>query len=333
MRCNSQPARPGPDRPGDPPRRVDDLGGAVEDLDLAERMGAPPDSLAAARLSLADRVAEECCADLDSGDPPALERIEDLARQKVKARGIRGPARSPRAWQARWGRGPAASSAGRRSSSTGPNGSPAAPAHRAQQAAAAAKAELEARQKAAAPKVEALYTALAEGKWPTILTAAEAVLAAIPEHPAARQARSRAWQQIAAIAPAAAGAVAAARAGRGATTAARRARRGPRSRPRPRSTRGRRRSPSRRGRRHLLAGRRGSPRPAAGVAPAEQTGSSGRPRPRRRSAPSDRWPAPRPTAPRAASSCGSTASAATWSAWTTASSWAGPAPIATPTSR
>jgi FHA domain len=69
---------------------------------------------------------------------------------------------------------------------------------------AAAKAELETRQKAAAPKVEALYTALAEGKWPTILTAAEAVLAAIPEHPAARQARSRAWQQIAAIGPAAA---------------------------------------------------------------------------------------------------------------------------------
>ena len=69
---------------------------------------------------------------------------------------------------------------------------------------AAAKTELENRQKAAAPKVEALYAALSEGKWPAILSAAEAVLASVPEHPAARQARSRAWQQIAAIGPAAA---------------------------------------------------------------------------------------------------------------------------------
>ena len=56
----------------------------------------------------------------------------------------------------------------------------------------------------AAPKVEALYAALSEGKWPQILSAAEAVLTSVPEHPAARQARSRAWQQIAAIGPAAA---------------------------------------------------------------------------------------------------------------------------------
>ena len=74
----------------------------------------------------------------------------------------------------------------------------------AQQAVAAARADLETRQKAASSKVEALYTVLAEGKWPAILTAAEAVLSAVPEHPAARQARSRAWQQIAAIGPAAA---------------------------------------------------------------------------------------------------------------------------------
>ena len=36
---------------------------------------------------------------------------------------------------------------------------------------------------------------------PQILAAAEAVLAVVPEHPAARQARARAWQQIAAIGP------------------------------------------------------------------------------------------------------------------------------------
>ena len=75
----------------------------------------------------------------------------------------------------------------------------------AQQAVAVAKSELENRQKGAAPKVEALYAALSEGKWPQILSAAEAVLISVPEHPAARQARSRAWQQIAAISPAAAG--------------------------------------------------------------------------------------------------------------------------------
>src|SRR6185437_15877367 len=79
---------------------VDDLTGAVEDLDLAERMGAPPDSLAAARLSLADRVAEEVRTDLDAGDPArALERIEDLARNKVSGPAPRRAApsrRSPR---------------------------------------------------------------------------------------------------------------------------------------------------------------------------------------------------------------------------------------------
>jgi FHA domain len=200
---------------------VDDLGGAIEDLDLAERMGAPPDSLAAARLSLADRVAEEVRTDLDSGDPArALERIEDLARHKVSGPALRRTREIAEAWQAalaegrRGEFGRAQEQLDRAERLAGGAG-----AIGAQQAVAAAKAELETRQKAAAPKVEALYTALAEGKWPTILTAAEAVLAAIPEHPAARQARSRAWQQIAAIGPAAS-AQWAARGPRGAQAAA-----------------------------------------------------------------------------------------------------------------
>src|SRR5271165_417974 len=51
--------------------------GGVEDLNLAERIGAPPDSLAAARLNLADRVAEEIRLDLDAGEPVrVLERVE-----------------------------------------------------------------------------------------------------------------------------------------------------------------------------------------------------------------------------------------------------------------
>ncbi len=186
---------------------VDDLGGAVEDLDLAERMGAAPDSLAAARLSLADRVVDEVRGDLDAGEPTqALERIENLARHKISGPALRRAREIAEAWQS-------AVAEGRRGEfgraqeqfdraerlATG------AGAVAAQQAVAAAKTELENRQKAAAPKVEALYTTLSEGKWPAILSAAEALLAIVPEHPAARQARTRAWQQIAAIGPSAAG--------------------------------------------------------------------------------------------------------------------------------
>ncbi len=79
---------------------VDDLNGAVEDLDLAERMGAPPDSLAAARLSLADRVVEEVRTDLDAGEPArALERIEDLARHKISGPALRRSKEIAEAWQ------------------------------------------------------------------------------------------------------------------------------------------------------------------------------------------------------------------------------------------
>lgn len=185
---------------------VDDLSGAIEDLDLAERMGAPPDSLGAARLSLADRVADEVRADLDAGEPVrALERIEELARHKIGGPSLRRTREIAEAWQS-------ALAEGRRGEfgraleqfdraerlATG------AGAVAAQQAITSAKTELENRQKAASPKIDALYIALSEGKWPQILTAAEAVLVNVPEHPAARQARTRAWQQIAAIGPGAA---------------------------------------------------------------------------------------------------------------------------------
>ena len=185
---------------------VDDLAGAIEDLDLAERIGAPPDSLAAARLSLADRVAEEVRADLDAGEPArALERIEELARHKIGGPALRRTREIAEAWQT-------ALAEGRRGEfgraqeqlDRAERLAAGAGAIAAQQAVAAAKIELENRQKGAAPKVEALYAALSEGKWPQILSAAEAVLASVPEHPAARQARSRAWQQIAAIGPVAA---------------------------------------------------------------------------------------------------------------------------------
>jgi hypothetical protein len=185
---------------------VDDLAGAIEDLNLAERIGAPPDSLAAARLNLADRVADEVRIDLDAGEPVrALERIEDLARHKISGPALRRSREIAEAWQS-------ALAEGRRGEfgraqeqlDRAERLAAGAGAIAAQQAVATAKSELENRQKAVAPKVEALYTALSAGAWPQILTAAEAVLASVPEHPAARQARSRAWQQIAAIGPGAA---------------------------------------------------------------------------------------------------------------------------------
>ncbi len=180
---------------------ADDVAGAVEDLDLAERLGAPPDALAAARLSLADLVAPEIRADLDAGEPArVVDRIEGLAKHKVSGPSLRRTREIAEAWQA-------ALDEQRR----GEFGRAQEQLDRAERLAAAqcpdalgkARTELEARQKAAVPKIEALYQALAGGKWPEILAAAEAVLDTVPEHPAARQSRANAWQQIAAIAPAA----------------------------------------------------------------------------------------------------------------------------------
>ena len=157
---------------------VDDLAGAIEDLNLGERIGAPPDSLAAARLNLADRVADEIRVDLDAGEPVrALERIEELARHKIGGPSLRRTREIAEAWQSALAEGRRGEfgraqeqfdRAERLAAGAGAIG--------AQQAVALAKTELENRQKGAAPKVEALYAALSEGKWPQILTAAEAVL-------------------------------------------------------------------------------------------------------------------------------------------------------------
>jgi hypothetical protein len=183
---------------------VDDVAGAVEDLELAARIGAPPDSLATARLALAHHAAEEVRADLDLGEPVrALERIEQLAHHKITGPALRRSREIAEAWRdglAEGRRGEFGRAheqldrAERLAAGTGAISS--------QQAVAAAKTELENRQKVAAPKVEGLYVALSAGKWPEVLSTAEAVLAHVPEHPAARLARSRAWQQIAAIGPA-----------------------------------------------------------------------------------------------------------------------------------
>ncbi len=182
--------------------RADDVAGAIQDLDLAEQAGAPPDVLAAARLSVADRVADEVKMLLDAGDPArALERIDDLAKHHVSGPALRRCREAADAWrsaleEARRGEfGLAQERLDRAERLAGETASPAL---------AAARRDQDARQKNAYPKVEALYAALGKGAWPEILGAAEAVLEIVPEHPAARQARGRAWQQIAAISPGAA---------------------------------------------------------------------------------------------------------------------------------
>ncbi|WP_406694497.1 FHA domain-containing protein [Singulisphaera sp. Ch08] len=180
----------------------DDVAGAIEDLDLAERQGAAPDTLAAARLSLADKVSAEVRGDLDAGEPArVVERVEQLARHKVGGPALRRTREIAEAWQA-------ALDEARR----GEFGRAHDQLDRAERLAAGiaklaltdTRRDVETRQKAAAPRVEALYTALAAGKWSEVLTLAESVLEAIPEHPAARQARTRAWQQIGALSPSAA---------------------------------------------------------------------------------------------------------------------------------
>ena len=192
---------------------ADDQAGAIDDLYLAERIGAPPDSLAAARLSLADRVADEIRADLDAGEPARVLRTNRGA----------GPAQDQRS-------GPAALSRDRRGLARGRGGGPPGrvrPRPRTSQSCRTAGrrrggnrgperggwrpvATWKPSRRRPRPRSRPCTRLWPKRKWPQILAAAEAVLAVIPEHPAARQSRAKAWQQIAAIGPAGHGPVAAA---------------------------------------------------------------------------------------------------------------------------
>jgi len=180
----------------------DDLAGALADLALAERGGAAPDRLAAARLALAERSAADVQLDLEAGDPDrAAERADDLIRARVTGPALRRAREVAEAWRGALGQA--------RRGEFGQACDGLALADRigngiAGPALAAARADLEARRAEAAPAVEALYARLDAGRPAEILADAEAVLAIVPEHPAARQARARAWRQIAAIGPAAA---------------------------------------------------------------------------------------------------------------------------------
>jgi tetratricopeptide (TPR) repeat protein len=179
--------------------KADDLAGALEDLALAERFGAAPDTLAAARYSLADRVADDVRIDLDAGEPGrVVERCDALAKHRVGGPALRRLREAAEAWQtaleeSRKGEyGRAQDALDRAERMAGESAKPAL---------AMARRDLEARQSSAHQKVERLYTALPTNRWGEILAAAEAVLETVPDHPAARQARSKAWQQIGAISP------------------------------------------------------------------------------------------------------------------------------------
>ena len=178
---------------------ADDLAGAIDDLRVAEELQAPPDTLAAARLALAERLAVEVRADLDAGEPHRVaERIEELAKARIGGPALRRAREVAEAWklaldEARRGEfGRAHDQLDRAERLAGET---------AKAALASARRDVEARQKAAAPRAEALYAKLVEGRWAETLAAAEALLEVVPEHPSARQARARAWQQIAAIGP------------------------------------------------------------------------------------------------------------------------------------
>ena len=178
---------------------ADDLDGAIEDLGRAEGLNVPPDILARARRALADRVGGEIAALLDAGDPGrAIERIDALARHKISNPDLRRTRELAEAWrlaldEARRGEfSRAFEGLDRAARLVGPAPLPGL---------AAARREVEARRAAAQPAVDRLYAALGAGKWAETLAAADALIEVVPEHPAARQARTRAWQQIAAIPP------------------------------------------------------------------------------------------------------------------------------------
>jgi hypothetical protein len=178
---------------------ADDVAGAIADLNLAEQFGVPPDTLAAARLKLAERVIEEVRADLDAGEPGrVVERIESLARNHVSGPALRRAREAAEAWhkgleELRRGEfGLARDALDRAERLAGESAKPAVDA---------ARRDLESKLKEAHPRIERLYKALAANGWGETLAAAEAVLELVAEHPAARQARTRAWQQLGAISP------------------------------------------------------------------------------------------------------------------------------------
>ncbi|WP_152052440.1 FHA domain-containing protein [Tautonia marina] len=180
---------------------ADDLEGALADLASAESFGAAPDLLASRRSKLADRLADDLRTDLATGAPDrVVERLAALADHKLNSPTLRRLREAAEAWkvartEARRGEfGLAFELLDRADHLAGDD---------ARSALGSYRRELETRQQAASAKADRFYRTLADSpdQWPAILAAAEDLLQTVPDHPAARQARSRAWQQIGAIGP------------------------------------------------------------------------------------------------------------------------------------
>ena len=187
---------------------ADDVAGALDDLELAERHGAAPEVLAEARLKLSERVARDLVVELEAGEVGKVrERVDKLAARKLTGPTLRRAGELSTAWrsaldearQGEFGRAREHFARAERLASAWPAGA-AGVGRRLSEA----RREVESQAAELAPKAEAMYAALAKSQWPEALTAAEAVLARAPDHPAARQARAEAWRRIAAIAPASA---------------------------------------------------------------------------------------------------------------------------------
>jgi tetratricopeptide (TPR) repeat protein len=176
-----------------------DYAGAIEDLNNAERFGAPPDALASARLRTAEQLAPEIKVDLEAGRPErVVERIEKLSREKIHGPALARMREIADAWRlvladarrGEFGRGIERLERAERLA-----------AECSIAALASTRNDLLKRQEASQPLIERLYRALGGENWGEILAAAEAVLNVVPEHPAALQGRTRAWRRLAAIAP------------------------------------------------------------------------------------------------------------------------------------
>lgn len=175
---------------------ADDLQGAIEDLATAERGGAALDALAAARLAAAEHVVGEIQALLDSGNPlQVIERIDALAGHKISGPALRRLREGAEAWQrglaeARRGEFASAREALDRAERLGGDG--------ARAAIDLDRRDFQRRGEALQPLANQLYRAMAEIRWHDVLGAADAILELAPEHPAAKDARTKAWQRVAA---------------------------------------------------------------------------------------------------------------------------------------
>lgn len=178
---------------------AEDAAGAIEDLNLAESAGAAPDQLAVARLRLAEKVAWDVQNDLDAGEPGrVIDRIVYFAERKIGGPALHRALEAAQAWRTACGEsrrgefGRALESLDRAERLAADSAKPAIEVSR---------REIEKRRLDSQTKIDRLYQAIAENQATAILTAAEDVLAIVPEHPAARDARTKAWRQIGALSP------------------------------------------------------------------------------------------------------------------------------------